>query len=108
MFDLKSVAAGISGITQSCGSNPVNFCTLKKKKLKKIFDENCAYMAISYCLFLIVPKVKNKLDGREYAVKKIPLKETNPDLWLKVNKTFDGTLKVAHFVFTIQTHVVIL
>lgn len=29
-------------------------------------------------------KVKNKLDGREYAVKKIPLKETDPDLWLKV------------------------
>lgn len=29
-------------------------------------------------------KVKNKLDGREYAVKKIPLKETNPELCLKV------------------------
>ena len=65
-------------------------------------------MAISYCLFLIVPKVKNKLDGREYAVKKIPLKETDPDLWLKVSKTFGGALKVAHFVFTIQTHAVIL
>ena len=29
-------------------------------------------------------KVKNKLDGRKYAVKKIPLKETNPELCLKV------------------------
>ena len=41
-------------------------------------------------------------------MKKIPLKETDPDLWLKVSKTFDGAFKFAHFVFTIQTHVVIL
>ena len=37
----------------------------------------------SYFLFFSF-KVKNKLDGREYAVKKVPLKETNPDLCLKV------------------------
>jgi len=30
--------------------------------------------------------VKNKLDGREYAVKKVPLKETDPDLCLKVKR----------------------
>ena len=42
MFDLKSAAAGSCVITQCCGSNPVNFCTLEKKKLKKIFDGNCA------------------------------------------------------------------
>lgn len=41
-------------------------------------------------------------------MKKIPLKETDPDLWLKVNKIFNSALKVAHFVFTIQTHVIIL
>ena len=39
--------------------------------------------ASSYFLFVSF-KVKNKLDGREYAVKKVPLKETNPDLCLKV------------------------
>lgn len=30
--------------------------------------------------------MKNKLDGREYAVKKVPLKETHPDLCLKVKR----------------------
>ena len=30
--------------------------------------------------------MKNKLDGREYAVKKVPLKETDPDLCLKVQR----------------------
>lgn len=82
MFDLF-------GRTRCCRSNPVNFCTLEDFECR--LNENCAYMAFSYCLFLIVLKVKNKLDGREYAVKKIPLKETDPDLWLKVSKTFDGT-----------------
>ena len=37
-----------------------------------------------HCELLFCLQVKNKLDGREYAVKKVPLKETDPDLCLKV------------------------
>ena len=37
MFDLKSAAAGNRGITQCCGSNPVNFCTLENKKTEEDF-----------------------------------------------------------------------
>ncbi|XP_074616626.1 eukaryotic translation initiation factor 2-alpha kinase 1-like [Acropora palmata] len=41
-------------------------------------------------------KVKNKLDGREYAVKKIPLKETDPDLWLKVLREVKVLAHLSH------------
>lgn len=41
-------------------------------------------------------KVKNKLDGREYAVKKVPLKETNPDLCLKVLREVKVLANLSH------------
>lgn len=41
-------------------------------------------------------KVKNKLDGREYAVKKIPLKETDPDLCLKVLREVKVLAHLSH------------
>lgn len=41
-------------------------------------------------------KVKNKLDGREYAVKKIPLKETDPDLCLKVLREVKVLANLSH------------
>ncbi|XP_020600739.1 eukaryotic translation initiation factor 2-alpha kinase 1-like [Orbicella faveolata] len=41
-------------------------------------------------------KVKNKLDGREYAVKKVPLKETDPDLCLKVLREVKVLANLSH------------
>lgn len=41
-------------------------------------------------------KVKNKLDGREYAVKKVPLKETDPDLCLKVLREVKVLAHLSH------------
>lgn len=51
-----------------------------------VFNPSVSFAVIEEYIFLIIFKVKNKLDDREYAVKKVPLKETHPDLCLKVKR----------------------
>ncbi|KAK3729626.1 hypothetical protein QZH41_017669, partial [Actinostola sp. cb2023] len=41
-------------------------------------------------------EVKNKLDGREYAIKKVPLKEADPDLCLKILREVKVLARLNH------------